>query len=773
MKDVTIAITAASYSGNKGAAAMLQSSIKQLYDIYGAGLRIKLMSVYPEEDKKQLPFEFIDVVSCQPQELLFIVFPAAVLYKLFSWCKPIKKLLQKNKVIKAYTETDLVIDEAGISFVDSRGIVMNTYAFVSVLVPLLTKTPVVKYSQALGEFKNLVNRILAKMILPKMSLICARGEITQENLKSIGITSNVQLCADGAFSMPDDIEIAESVAQLCEQDDFYKGKVIGVSVSSVVEKKCDKLGIDYKQIMSDFSEYLIEQGYKVLIIANAAREGNEKPRNNDLMICNAVYDSIQRKDAVRWYPEEMTAEKIRELISKCDILIASRFHAMIGALYKEVPVLLIGWSHKYKEVLDMFELGSYAADFSKLSLELVIKEFQNVVENKGEIKSRIKENLPKVQESSANNIKLISEVIDNNLNNKGLFDFNNIETYIGKAVDCRMGYGSKAEIRANAASGGMVTSLLCSLLRNGKIDGAWVTKSYIENGELKYKTVVATTEEEIQECSSSIYMEIPLLKHADEILRFNGKLAVVMLPCQLRGLTRKLESNKEYQEKVVLKIGLYCSGEHSENATLMPLRKAKISLENAKKLIYRNGHWRGRTQILYQDGTNQSISYAKTICAYKNAFFFSKRSCLFCQDQYGYDSDISFGDIWLKSMKKNPIKHTSCIIRNNKALELYQSAVENGDIVDFPISRRNILMSQKRALVFKWRCASSKVELYQKQGKKIKLNCTLKSKWNHKLAYKLANYNNKFSIEKTNKLEKVPNFVIYYYMCFIRVLLSF
>ena len=44
MKEITIAITAASYSGNKGAAAMLQSSIRQLYEIYGEGLNINLIS---------------------------------------------------------------------------------------------------------------------------------------------------------------------------------------------------------------------------------------------------------------------------------------------------------------------------------------------------------------------------------------------------------------------------------------------------------------------------------------------------------------------------------------------------------------------------------------------------------------------------------------------------------------------------------------------------------------------------------------------------------
>ena len=72
MRDVVIAITAASYSGNKGAAAMLQSSIRQLYEKYGERLNINLMSVYPQEDKKQIPWDFIKIVSCKPEQLLFI-----------------------------------------------------------------------------------------------------------------------------------------------------------------------------------------------------------------------------------------------------------------------------------------------------------------------------------------------------------------------------------------------------------------------------------------------------------------------------------------------------------------------------------------------------------------------------------------------------------------------------------------------------------------------------------------------------------------------------
>lgn len=67
MRKRTVAITAASYSGNKGAAAMLQSSISQLKERYGDLLQIQLMSVYPREDRQQCPHAFVTIVPAQPQ----------------------------------------------------------------------------------------------------------------------------------------------------------------------------------------------------------------------------------------------------------------------------------------------------------------------------------------------------------------------------------------------------------------------------------------------------------------------------------------------------------------------------------------------------------------------------------------------------------------------------------------------------------------------------------------------------------------------------------
>lgn len=782
MKSINIAITAACFSGNKGAAAMLQSSIKQLKERYGERLNIWLMSTYPSADRKliaEMPekYDNITVVNAKPERLLFLSFPLAVLYKVFHGVPLLGKLLRKDKIIKAYSKCDIVIDEAGISFVDSRGFVMNTYAFVCAAVPMLCGVPVVKYSQALGTFKKGWNRFLAKWILPKVKLICARGEITRENLASIGISRNVKLCADGAFSMPDSDYWEEKADRLFGEDDLLQQKrVVALSISSVVQGKCEKLGRDYRGCMVQFINWLNEQDYGVLLIANAAREGSAKPRNNDLIICSEVYEAVRDKSMVRWYPREMAPEEIRSLLSRCEVLVASRFHAMIGALEKCVPVLLIGWSHKYKEVLDMFGLGEYAVDFSALELESLKAKFTSFIKESVGIREKIERNLPQVLESSRDNIRFIGDIIDQidaRPKKVKLLDFNNPEKYIGEHLCCRMGYAADEKIRANAASGGTVTALLCHLLETKQIDGAWVTRSEIKDGKLSYKTFIATTKEELMECSSSVYMHMPLLRHTKMLEDFSGRLAVVLVPCQMRGFSAMLEKNPQLNEKIALKVGLYCSGSHREEATTVPLRKKKIPLENAVRIYYRRGHWRGLSTVQYADGSERTLSYPKTICAYKNAYFFSRESCMVCQDHFGFAADISFGDIWLKEMKKNPIKHTSCVIRTQRALDMYRSAVDAGALVDAKIDDERMLRSQKRALVFKFNCAQAKKDMFSKRGKHITIDSSGKCKWNHRLAFRLGWRNMKFSQEKQKSLERMPLWFVYCYMCFIRVLLSF
>jgi len=842
---IKIAITAASYSGNKGAAAMLQSSVSQLKEAYGDRLQIHLMSVYPSEDRLQCPHDFVDIIPAQPQRVLLLAFPCAVLYRICSWCPPCKKILSKNEMLKAYQDTDLVIDEAGIAFSDSRGFLLNTYAFACAAIPMLMGVPVVKYSQALGPFHDAYNRFLASWILPKMKLVIARGRLTYAHLKAIGIRSQVRQYADGAFTMPPDPAAEKRVQDAWKE--YRPFHTAALSISSVVERKCKKAGIDYCRVMAEFIAYLTGQGYQVYMFANAARIHSDRPRNNDLMTGDAIMQEYRKlvlaqnsrktgrsgnackdvwktgKDgSVRnsvwktgkdgssrgsrknvwcrhaqqdrdgtqkicwngliWEHREMAAEEIRACIAQCDCLIACRFHAMVFALSRQIPVMLIGWSHKYQEVMEQFGLGEYAADYSRLSLEELQQSFAMFLENQEEIRRKIREHLPAVQHSSGKNIRHIVKLLDEMLAEKSkneekgkkeekskessskhvkcckkkrylnhVIDLEDPDRYIGSHLLCRMGYAADPQIRKNAASGGMVTALLCSLLKNHAIDGAWVVKTaFTENKEITYETFVATSARQICDASSSVYMKIPMLSHLNQLRDFDGRLAVVLTPCMMRAFAGILEKDEELRKKIVLKIGLFCSGAHDRKATEYALDQCGIARDGAKRLYYRRGHWRGVSSVLYEDGSQKEFSYTKSVCAYKNAYFFIEPGCLHCRDQFAECADISFGDVWLSEVKKDAVKYTGCVVRSRKAYEMLVRAQRQGDIRLHPMTDEQMLRSQMRALTFKYR------------GRR----------WNHRLAGWLAVKNRDFSAEHPVLLRKVPLAAVYYYMCMIRVLLS-
>ena len=289
------------------------------------------------------------------------------------------------------------------------------------------------------------------------------------------------------------------------------------------------------------------------------------------------------------------------------------------------------------------------------------------------------------------------------------------------------------------------------------IDGAWVTKTEITDGKIGYKTWIATTEEEIRDASSSIYMNMPLLKHLDMVKEFSGKIAVVMQPCMLKALTALMEKDPSLRDKIKWKFGLFCSGSCDVKATELALQKAGVTTENGKRLYYRRGFWRGPGAVVYQDDSEATFSYTDYFCTYKNAYYFHKKSCFGCDDHYAASSDISFGDIWLKEMKKENIKHTGCVIRNQQAQDLLDRAIREKDITARFMSGRDLIRSQKRELVFK-------NLVFAKEGHR---------KWNHALAGLMVKNNRNFVRKHPKLFEKIPVKIVFFRMALLRVLLNF
>ncbi len=398
-------IIGSALDGNKGAASMLEAGIQTLSE-KDSGAEFTLLSMYPTADNRLNVRKELKILSAKPLYLGLVINPLALFYRLLP---PLRPLLRKNRQINAIAEADVYLDQGGITFVDGREVFL-IYNIASILPALFIGAPVVKCSQAVGPFKSRVNRFFAKLFLPHVTKIFARGQKTYDSLKKLRL-ENVELVADYAFSMKiTALEAAKAKKLLKNYNYNEKQRNIGVFPSEVLRKKAIKRGQNYEQIIAEFIGKLIARGYVVYMLPHSQKQDPEKRHNNDLPVCNDIYELIENKAGCKYLTEPTSSQQLRYIISQMDMNVVARFHAMVSSLAVETPVLVTGWSHKYQEVLDMFELKDCAFDVSDLSADKLINHYESVLSRKKEIAKLIRKNLPDVRKSSGKQAEYIFEL---------------------------------------------------------------------------------------------------------------------------------------------------------------------------------------------------------------------------------------------------------------------------------------------------------------------------------------------------------------------------
>lgn len=403
----TIAIIAGTLWGNRGAEAMLVTAIGQIRITY-PGATVNVFSYLAAKDRALCNDPSINIYPSRPRDLVLVHFPFALLVwmvALFGGRWP-DSLLPPS--MRALRRCDVLMDVSGIAFADGR----EKFLPFNVLViwpAMLMGVPVVKLAQAVGPFKSPVNRLVSKLWLSRCQHVNARGGQTADFLRDLGMppdrwspSADVAFLYDPAYSLTD--ENAEQVDQLeaklrALREDGVK--VVGLSPSSLVYSKFAKRDRDYVAVFFRLIRALDDDVHYVLL-PNATRAGTDKLRNNDLAVIDLITMRAVRelgaKTAKRIHAVDfdLNTAGSRRLIAACDVVVTSRFHGMVSCLSLGVPVLVIGWSHKYAEVLAAFGLDDHAIDFDAPDLDLPAR-FADLFTREDAIRAQIEAKLADVK----------------------------------------------------------------------------------------------------------------------------------------------------------------------------------------------------------------------------------------------------------------------------------------------------------------------------------------------------------------------------------------
>lgn len=261
-------------------------------------------------------------------------------------------------------------------------------------------------------------------------------------------------------------------------------------------------------------------------------------------------------------------------------------------------------------------------------------------------------------------------------------------SYLGSYEGIYIAYAKNKEVRRNAASGGILSSLLIYLLETKKIQGVITTRMSAEKPWLT-EVFIAQSKSEILEAAQSKY----IITSVNEILAlspdFKGKLAYVGLPSQVQSI-RKLQSMNDPSVQNIE----YIFGPFYGNTLYFSSVKSFLRSYDEKdytqirKLWFRYGEWPGNMRVEMQNG--KVFELKKFHANYLIPFHIVKNS-LYCTDLSNEFTDISGGDAWAPEYEDRGKGFSLVITRSKQGQAIISEMAKLGILNISPLSEEEAI----------------------------------------------------------------------------------
>lgn len=228
--------------------------------------------------------------------------------------------------------------------------------------------------------------------LKTFDLILARETLTYEILHKNKL-SNVELCADGAFTM-DKEELPLPI-------EWQLGNTVGFNFSPLVwamNKQSHQAAFDLVKHILDTTDMTIA------FTPHVMEKGND-----DSQVLQEFYDRFKTTNRVLILPNNLNAIQYKGYIARMRFFIGARTHATIAAYSKLIPTLVLGYSIKSKGIArDIFGEEKLVLGLQEISdSEKLIAKFEEMKAQENEIITTLANKIPEIRKMSHRAVDLL------------------------------------------------------------------------------------------------------------------------------------------------------------------------------------------------------------------------------------------------------------------------------------------------------------------------------------------------------------------------------
>ncbi len=404
MKRTNILVTGASLYGNLGAIGMSIVVVRHLLETC-PDAQVIYVEKYPRQARANaarfFPEKNVSILEARQIPATFRSLPLAAARAVLPGAG---RGASHNDIVRTFEEAHIVFDIGGITFSSERplsGLLINA---TWLLLGVLGGAPVVKLSQAYGPAPSWWFRRVSAALLGRAKKLVARGDESYATLERMGLADKACVCADLVFLLGTE-----------ETDDTRRVSrgncplVIGIAPSAILYGRMGRKR--YLPLIVETIERLAREhpDAQFWLYAHCFRH-EETLNNNDMPVCQAVFAGLSAdvRRRARLIGGDYSPGEMKSLIAMTDVFLSSRFHAMVSALACGVPVAVVGWSHKYREVLKQFDLDTAISE-RMVTVDSLGELMSGLVRDREAYRNKIASHLAGVKESAQRNLELIGE----------------------------------------------------------------------------------------------------------------------------------------------------------------------------------------------------------------------------------------------------------------------------------------------------------------------------------------------------------------------------
>ncbi len=288
--------------------------------------------------------------------------------------KVFSDVTQAKEALTALRQAAYIIDISGYGY-NSKSKSMNYIALSFSKIASTKSIPYIYFPQSFGSFNTediKLNRQI-RYALESAHQVFPREHLSMKNLQEITNKLNGLYWPDIALlyaekqnnKVPKEIDISLISDSVCLvpnarlYDNYNESEIDSLYVTII--------------------KYMLDLDVKVTVLKHSL---------DDMPVIEKIKDTF--KNRVYVLDGDYETNTIDMIISSAKIVISGRYHGLVVSLRNNIPCIAIGWSHKYDELMAIYDLKDYNIDLSLNGFaKVVCNAITMCIENKSDLSKKL------------------------------------------------------------------------------------------------------------------------------------------------------------------------------------------------------------------------------------------------------------------------------------------------------------------------------------------------------------------------------------------------